>query len=49
MVGSQTGVVTRIKDVVPLFISTHCAAHLLSLVACNAADMFLKLIDLRKF
>ena len=38
MVGSQTGVVTRIKDVVPFFISTHCAAHRLSLVACDAAD-----------
>ena len=37
MIGSQTGVVTRIKHVVPLFISSHCAAHCLSLVACDAA------------
>ena len=38
MIGSQRGVVTRIKEVVPLFISTNCAAHRLSLVACDAAE-----------
>ena len=27
MVGSHMGVVTKIKDVVPKFISTHCSAY----------------------
>ena len=38
MVGSSTGVVTRIKGVVPKFISTHCSAHRLQLAACHAAE-----------
>lgn len=38
MVGSLSGVVTRIKRIVPKFISTHCSAHRLQLAACDAAD-----------
>ena len=38
MVGSNKGVVTRIKGVVPKFISTHCSAHRLQLAACHAAE-----------
>ncbi len=37
-ISSRTGVVTRIKEIVPQFISTHCSAHRLSLAACDAAD-----------
>ena len=39
MVGSRTGVVTRIKDMVTKFISTHCSVHQLSLAASDAADL----------
>ena len=38
MVGSSTGVVTRIKNIVPKFISTHCSAHRLQLAACDVAE-----------
>ncbi len=38
MVGSRMGVVTRIKDMVPKFISTHCSVHRLSLAASDSAD-----------
>ncbi len=36
MVGPITGVVARIKTRVPLYVSTHCVAHRLSLAAVDA-------------
>ena len=38
MVGSETGVVTRIKTKVPAFIATHCSAHRLSLAVCDVSN-----------
>ncbi|XP_053388096.1 zinc finger protein 862-like [Mercenaria mercenaria] len=38
MVGSKTGVVTRLKADVPGVIATHCIAHRLALSCCSGAD-----------
>ena len=38
MVGCEHGVVTRIKQVVPTFIATHCSVHRLSLATCDASN-----------
>ncbi|KAI6651871.1 Zinc finger protein [Oopsacas minuta] len=38
MVGCEHGVVTRIKQVVPTFIATHCSAHRLSLATCDTCN-----------
>jgi len=37
MVGRKSGV-TKIKDVVPMFIATHCSAHRLSLASGDASN-----------
>lgn len=38
MVGREGGVVTKIKEIVPMFIATHCSAHRLSLATCDASN-----------
>ena len=38
MVGSQTGVVTRLQAIQPSAIGVHCAAHRLNLVSSQAGD-----------
>ena len=41
MLGAHSGVAARLKELIPLLIMTRCAAHYLSLAACNTAHKFL--------
>lgn len=41
MLGAYSGVAARLKELIPLLIMTPCAAHCLSLAACNTAHKFL--------
>ena len=41
MLGAHSGVAARLKELIPLLIMTPCAAHCLSLAACNTAHKFL--------
>ncbi|KAI6659680.1 Zinc finger protein [Oopsacas minuta] len=49
MVGCEHGVVTRIKQVVPTFITTPCSAHRLSLATCDASDASTMIQDSSEF
>ena len=40
MLGERSGVATRLREMVPTLIMTHCAAHRLALAACNTAHKF---------
>ncbi|KAK6179566.1 hypothetical protein SNE40_011894 [Patella caerulea] len=44
MVGSKSGIVTRLKSLNPAILSTHCIAHRLALGSCGAADQIPYLI-----
>ena len=41
MLGAHSSVAARLKELIPLLIMTPCAAHCLSLAACNTAHKFL--------
>ena len=40
MLGERSGVATRLREMVPTLIMTHCAAYHLVLAACNTAHRF---------
>ncbi|XP_052797650.1 E3 SUMO-protein ligase KIAA1586-like [Mya arenaria] len=48
MVGSKSGVVTRIKKEVPGVLATHCIAHRLALSCCSGADCIPYLVKVQE-
>ncbi|XP_045211119.2 zinc finger protein 862-like [Mercenaria mercenaria] len=48
MVGNKSGVVTRLKAVVPGVLATHCIAHRLALSCCNGADTIPYLVKVQE-
>ncbi|XP_053388248.1 zinc finger protein 862-like [Mercenaria mercenaria] len=48
MVGNKSGVVTRLKAVVPGVLATHCIAHRLALSCCSGADTIPYLVKVQE-